>query len=175
MIVSEYLYNKYPDKGEGALTKLRANYVCQTALIHYCKNMGLNEYLTICINENHISQNEILSIHADIVEAFLGAIFLDQGIEKAREFVSKYIFKHVDNRKIFFRDYKSRIKEHADVNNLVIKYELVAEYGIPHNKTFIIKILINGVEYGIGNGKNKKEAEQIAAHKAIKKLGLQHM
>lgn len=174
MIVSEYLYKKYPDKGEGALTKLRANYVCQSALIYYCKDIGLDQYLNISINENNISKNEILSICADIVEAVLGAIFLDQGIEKAKEYVSKYIFKHIDNKKIFFHDYKSKIKEYADSNNLNIRYELVAEYGIPHNKTFIIKIIINGVEYGIGNGKNKKEAQQIAAHKAIDKLGIRH-
>ncbi|WP_409199436.1 ribonuclease III [Methanobrevibacter sp. DSM 116169] len=173
LIVSEYLYNEYPDKGEGFLTKLRANYVCQNALIYYCKDMGLHDYLTICINENQISENEVLSIYADIVEAFLGAIFLDQGLLKAKELATKYIFKHIDDKKIFFMDYKSEIKEYADANNHVIKYELIDEQGFPHNKTFTIKILIDGIEYGVGIGKNKKESEQVAAQQAIDKLGIE--
>ena len=174
LIVSEYLFRKYPNESEGTLTKLRANYVCQAALIYYCKDTRLDEYLKIDINENKITPNEVLAIDADIVESFIGALFLDQGIEKVKEFASKYIFNHIDNEKIFFHDYKSKIKEYCDANNLKVDYEVVFETGIPHDKTFIIKIVINGNEYGRGTGKNKKEAQQNAALVALKKIGIVH-
>lgn len=174
LVVSEYLYKKYPGETEGSLTKLRANYVCQAALIYYCQDIGLNNYLHICIKENNITPNEVLAIYADIVESFIGALFIDQGIEKVKEFAAKYIFNHIDDKKIFFNDYKSKIKEYCDANNKKVIYEVVFESGIPHDKTFIIKILINDIEYGRGTGKNKKEAQQNAAFIALKKIGIVH-
>ncbi|MDO5849172.1 MAG: ribonuclease III [Methanobrevibacter sp.] len=173
LIVSEYLYNKFPQFEEGKLTKLRANYVCQTALIHYSHELGLDEYLKVYTEENGISNNEILSITADIFESFLGAIFLDQGIEFAKDYISKIIFKYIDEQKIFFFDYKSTIKEYGDAEEAAIEYEVVEEYGVPHDKTFIIRILIDGEEFGVGKGKSKKDAEQDAAKKAMDVLGIE--
>ena len=172
VIVSEYLYKKYPNYEEGKLTKLRANYVCQSALIHYSHELGLQNYLKVATEESHLTKNEILSITADIFESFLGAIFLDQGMEFAKEYVSKAIFKYIDENKIFFADYKSAMKEYGDAKELDISYEVLREYGVPHDKTFIIAILIDDVEMGIGKGKNKKEAEQAAAKVAIEKLNI---
>lgn len=173
LIVSEYLYKKFPDYGEGALSKLRANYVCQIALIYYSHELGLDKYIKISTEEEDISNHEILSITADVFESFLGAIFLDQGIEFARDYLSKTIFKYIDEEKIFFHDYKSKIKEYGDVEELSIEYEIVEEFGPPHDKTFIIRILINNEELGLGKGKNKKDAEQMAAKEAIHKLNIE--
>ena len=174
LIVSEYLYKEFPKCGEGFLTKLRANYVCQKALIHYSHELGLDKYLKLEIESNNItiSDNEILSITADIFESFLGAIFLDQGMEFAKEYISNIIFKYIDEGRIFFYDYKSVIKEYGDAEELSIDYVVLEESGVPHDKTFIISILINGIEMGIGEGKSKKDAEQQAAEKALKKLNL---
>ena len=172
LIVSEYLYKKYPQYEEGKLTKLRANYVCQNALIYYSHELGLKDYLHVAVEESNLTDNEILSITADIFESFLGAIFLDQGIEFAKDYVSKTIFKYIDDEKVFFKDYKSAMKEYGDAEELDISYEVVEEYGVPHEKTFIIAILIDGKEMGLGKGKNKKEAEQAAAKVAIEKLGV---
>lgn len=172
LIVSEYLYKKYPQYEEGKLTKLRANYVCQSALIYYSHEIGLNNYLKVAQEESNLTKNEIESIIADIFESFLGALFLDQGIEFAKDFISKTIFKHIDNNKIFFADYKSAMKEYGDAKNLEIKYIVLNEQGVPHDKIFTISILIDGVSMGIGNGKNKKEAEQAAAKVAIEKLNI---
>ncbi|WP_406534750.1 ribonuclease III [Methanobrevibacter sp.] len=172
VIVSEYLYEKYPHYEEGKLTKLRANYVCQSALIYYSHELGLQEYLRVAADESNLTKNEILSITADIFESFLGAIFLDQGMDFAKDFVSKIIFKYIDENKIFFADYKSAMKEYGDAKELDISYEVLEEYGVPHDKTFIISILIDGVEMGIGKGKNKKEAEQAAAKVAMEKLNI---
>ena len=170
MIVSEYLFNQYPDYGEGKLTKLRANYVCQSALIYYSHELGLDKYIKISGEDNKITDNEVLSITADVFESFLGAIFLDQGIEFAKDYISKIIFPYIDAKEVFFFDYKSVIKEYGDANELDIEYEIIDESGVPHNKTFIISILINGKEMGVGKGKNKKEAEQAASKQAMEKL-----
>lgn len=173
MIVSEYLYKKYPDYEEGDLTKIRANYVCQTALIFYSQELGLDKHIKISLEENNISHNEILSITADVFESFLGAIFLDQGIEFAKDYISKIIFKYIDQNKVFFSDYKSAMKEYGDAEEVDVTYEIREEYGVPHDKTFVIAILVDGKEMGIGKGKNKKEAEQKAAEKAMEKLGIE--
>ena len=172
LIVSEYLYEKYPHYEEGKLTKLRANYVCQSALIYYSHELGLQEYLKVAEEESNLTKNEILSITADIFESFLGAIFLDQGMEFAKDYVSKIIFKYIDENKIFFADYKSAMKEYGDAKDLEITYEVLDEQGMPHDKVFTISILIDGQEMGIGKGKNKKEAEQAAAKVAINKLNI---
>lgn len=172
VIVSEYLYEKYPQYEEGKLTKLRANYVCQSALIYYSHELGLQDYLKVAVEESNLTKNEVLSITADIFESFLGAIFLDQGMEFAKDYISKVIFKYIDDNRIFFADYKSAMKEYGDAKELDISYEVLEEYGVPHDKTFIISILIDGVEMGVGKGKNKKEAEQAAAKIAIEKLNI---
>lgn len=172
VIVSEYLYKKYPHYEEGKLTKLRANYVCQSALIYYSHELGLQDYLKVSSEESNLTKNEILSITADIFESFLGAIFLDQGMEFAKDFISKVIFKYIDENRIFFADYKSAMKEYGDAKELNIEYKILREYGVPHDKTFIIAILIDDVEMGVGKGKNKKEAEQAAAKVAIEKLNI---
>ena len=172
IIVSEYLYNKYPQYEEGMLTKLRANYVCQNALIYYSHELGLQDYLKVAADESNLTHNEVLSITADIFESFLGAIFLDQGMEFAKDDISKYVFPHIDEEKVFFRDYKSAVKEYGDAEELEITYQMINEYGVPHDKTFFISILIDGEEMGIGKGKNKKEAEQAAAKIAIEKLNI---
>lgn len=172
LIVSEYLFKKFPEYDEGRLSKLRANYVCQIALIYYSHELGLDKYLKICTEDEPISHNEILSITADIFESFLGAIFLDQGINFAKDYISKIIFKYIDEGRIFFFDYKSTIKEYGDAEEVLVEYEIVGEYGVPHDKTFIVRILIDGKKLGIGKGKSKKEAEQLAAKKAIEQLNI---
>ncbi|WP_295611813.1 ribonuclease III [uncultured Methanobrevibacter sp.] len=170
LIVSKYLYCKYPQYEEGKLTKLRANYVCQNALIYYSHELNLREYMNIDVEDSLLTEHEVLSITADVFESFLGAIFLDQGIEFAREFLAKHIFKHIDEERIFFRDYKSAVKEYGDAEEVEVTYNLIDESGYPHEKTFIISVSINGEEMGIGKGRSKKDAEQAAAKIALEKL-----
>ena len=165
-----YLYKKYPNYEEGELTKIRSNFVCQNALIYYSHKLGLQEFLKVSVEESNLTKNEVLSITADLFESFLGAIFIDKGMDYAKEFVSNAIFKYIDQKRVFFEDYKSSIKEYGDANELKITYEVLKEYGVPHDKTFIMACLIDGKEMGVGRGKNKKEAEQAAAKGAMRKL-----
>ena len=170
MLTSEFLQNMHPKYSEGKLTKLRANYVCQSALIVYSHENHLDKYIRLNLEDNAISDNEVISITADIFESFLGAIYLDQGIEKAKEFLTLTAFPYIESKTVFFYDYKSTIKEYGDAEDVEVSYELLEEHGVPHDKTFVMRILIDGVDYGHGVGKSKKEAEQLAACKAIDKL-----
>ncbi len=172
MLTSEFLQNKHPNYSEGKLTKLRANYVCQNALIVYSHEFGLDKCIKLNLEDNALSDNEVISITADVFESFLGAIYLDQGLEKAKEFLTITVFPYIDSNKVFFHDYKSKIKEYGDAVDKEVSYELIEEHGAPHNKTFVMKILIDGVDFGHGVGKSKKDAEQVAACKAIENLRL---
>ena len=172
MLTSEYLQNMHPKYSEGKLTKLRANYVCQNALIVYSHRFNLDKHIKLNLEDNALSDNEVISITADIFESFLGAIYLDQGIEKAKDFLARTVFPYIESKTIFFYDYKSTIKEYGDAQDVEVCYELLEEHGAPHDKTFIMRILVDGVDYGHGVGKSKKEAEQLAACKAVDKLNL---
>ena len=172
MLVSEYLYKKYPNYGEGKLTKLRANYVCQAALIEYSQELGLKDFLKVSIEEMKLTDNEVLSITSDIFESFLGALFLDQGFAFTKRFIAKIIFRHIDDEKVYFHDYKSKIKEYCDSREIEVNYVLIEEEGDPHDKTFIMAIYLDGKEMGYGKGRNKKEAEQSAAKEAMRSLNL---
>jgi ribonuclease-3 len=170
LLVSNYLYLQYSEIEEGGLTKTRSNFVCEAALDYYSAYLGFDKYLKIA--DENITTNEIKSANADIVESFLGALFLDQGIEKTKEFLEEHIFRFIDDGYIFFSDYKSKIKEYGDATESVVRYELIKETGFQHDKTFLMRILIDDKEYGIGKGKSKKEAEQYAAKVAIERLGV---
>ena len=170
LIVSEYLYKKYPEYGEGKLTKKRSNFVCQNALIYYSQKLGLKEYLKISVEESNMTKNEVISVTADLFESFLGALLIDQGIDFAKKFVEHWIFKYIDQDRVFFEDYKSRMKEYGDAKEMCIEYKILKEYGVPHDKTFIMACLIDGREMGVGRGKNKKEAQQSASKGAMHKL-----
>ena len=119
-----------------------------------------------------LTDNEVLSITSDIFESFLGALFLDQGFAFTKSFIAKIIFRHIDDEKVYFNDYKSKIKEYCDSREIKINYELLEEYGVPHDKTFIMAIYLDENEMGHGKGRNKKEAEQSAAKAAMRNLEL---
>ena len=172
MLTSEFLQNMHPTFSEGKLTKLRANYVCQNALIVYSHENDLDKCIRLNLEDNALTDNEVISITADVFESFLGAIYLDQGIEKAKEFLQQTVFPYIEAKTVFFYDYKSTIKEYGDAEDVEVSYELLEEHGAPHDKTFVMRILIDGVDYGHGVSKSKKEAEQLAASKAIEKLKL---
>ena len=149
LLVSKYLFEKYPHYEEGKL-----------------------KYLKVDLEDSFLTENEILSITADIFESFLGAIFIDQGIDFAKEYISKTVFKYIDEEKIFFKDYKSAIKEYGDAESIEINYVVLNEYGLPHDKLFIMAIYVDEEMMGVGKGKSKKEAEQAAAKVAMEKLGV---
>ena len=169
LVVSEFLYNKDSNLTEGELTRIRSNYVCKKALYTYSTELGLDQYIKLGASLE-LTRREIDSVISDVFESFIGALYLDLGLDKVKEFLFETVIPHIENEDVFFYDYKSEIKQLCDQDCLVITYELIKEEGKPHNKTFTMAAMINGEKYGTGTGGSKKEAEQNAARVALSKV-----
>lgn len=169
LIMSEYLYLNTLYE-EGKMTKLRAHYVCENALYEYSLHLGLNEFLLLGKGESENGGKERKAIVADIFESFIGALFLDKGIDFVKNYIYKYIIPIIKNNEIdFFDDYKSVLQELVQTDKRSLEYVVINEEGPAHNKTFTVEVKIDDVIYGKGMAHSKKEAEQNAAHDALKK------
>lgn len=169
LIMSEYLYLKNTD-GEGKMTKLRAHYVCENALYKYSLHLGLNQHILLGKGESDNGGNLRKAIVADIFESFIGALFLDKGIDVVKDFIYKYVIPIIENKEIdFFDDYKSVLQELVQTDKRSLEYVVINEEGPAHNKTFTVEVKIDDVIYGRGVAHSKKEAEQNAAKDALKK------
>lgn len=167
MISSEFLFKKNPEMPEGKLTKLRSSLVCEPALAQCAKEIDLGSYLLLGKGEEATGGRFRESITSDVMEALIGALYLDGGYETARNFIYKYILSDIENR-ILFYDSKTVLQEIIQTKpNQKLVYELIDEIGPDHNKEFVVEALLNGVKIGFGQGKTKKAAEQQAAYEAI--------
>lgn len=169
LVVSEYLYKKYSHLAEGQLTRMRANFVCKQALYTYSVENGFDKYLKLGLGAR-LSEREITSVVSDVFESFIGALYLDLGLESVNKFLEETVIPHIEKKDIFFYDYKSELKELCDKNSSEVFYQLLSEEGPPHKKIFTMAVLINGEFLGKGVGGNKKEAEQKAAEMALEKF-----
>ena len=168
-VMSDYLY-KNTDYDEGTMTKVRAHYVCENALYEYSLSIGLNEYLKLGKGEEENGGKFRKAIVADIYESFIGALFLDQGIDVAKNFIYKTAIPYVSMNLINdFGDYKSELQEKVQTDKRSLEYEIIKEEGPAHNKTFTAVVKIDDIIYGKGVAHSKKEAEQEAAHDALTK------
>lgn len=169
LVMSEYLYTIGNYK-EGEMTKLRAHYVCEDALYEYSINLGLNEDLRLGNGETQSGGKYRKAIVADIYEAFIGAIFLDQGFLKAKEFIYESAIPYVQNNSFdFIKDYKSELQELVQTDKRSLEYSIINEEGPAHNKTFTAVVKIDNILYGTGISHSKKDAEQLAAKDALLK------
>lgn len=169
LIMSEYLY-KNTEYEEGMMTKLRSHYVCENALYEYSMRLGLNEFLLLGHGEETTGGRTRKAIVADIFESFTGALFLDQGISYVKDFIYKNIIPLIENKQVeFFSDYKSILQEYVQTDRRSLEYDVIDEEGPSHNKVFTVVVKIDGIVYGKGVAHSKKEAEQEAAHDALKK------
>ena len=165
LITSEYFYN-LSGAQEGELSKIRAGFVCEEALAQYSKDVGIDKYIKV--GNGQIS-NINDTIIADCFESVLGAIYLDKGFLTAKDYALKILEPYVKEHHIFLGDYKSRLQEMVQTDKKSLEYVLVSEEGPSHDKTFIFEVVIDGIVYGRGIGKSKKEAEQQAARDALEK------
>lgn len=169
LVTAEFLYTHEPRLPEGRMTRLRAELVCEVSLHKTALELGLGRYMRLGRGEEHTGGRERPSILADMVEAIIAAMYLDSGMEQARSFILERILRDVefgDSHRS--ADYKTRLQELVQrKSNQVITYRLTGESGPDHDKTFTFEVLINGVVSGEGSGKTKKEAEQVAACKAL--------
>lgn len=166
LITSEYFYKKY-DYQEGELSKIRASFVCEEALAQYAKDVGIDKHIKVGNGQKGNINDTII---ADTFESVLGAIYLDQGFEVAKSYALKVLQPYVLEHHVFLGDYKSRLQEMVQTDKKSLEYRLVSETGPSHDKTFVFEVVIDGIIYGKGTGKSKKEAEQQAAYDALKKV-----
>lgn len=169
-VVSKELFNRFPDKEEGYLTALRANLVNTVNLSKIAQKLDLGEKLYLSKGEEETGGRTNTSILADTVEAVIGALFLDGGVEEAQKFIYEHLLSDIDQKLAEpLKDAKSRLQEYVQsMGFMAPKYEVAGEEGPDHNKIFTIEVLVNGERWGVGNGKNKSEAAQSAANSALK-------
>lgn len=167
---SEFIYTGNPDMNEGKMTRLRASIVCEPTLAMCARQIHLQEYIMLGKGEDLTGGRTRDSIISDALEALIGAIYLDGGFANAKEFIHRFILKDLENKKLFF-DSKTILQEIVQANfKEVISYHLIGEEGPDHNKTFRVAVHIGEEEYGVGEGRTKKAAEQEAAYISILKL-----
>lgn len=165
LIMSDYYY-EYTTYDEGQMSKERASYVCESALANYSIDMNTKELIKTGEGQKNNVNDTIV---ADVFEAIVGTIYLSLGYEKSKKFIWDVIIPHVKKHEEFFKDYKSLLQEMVQTTKNSLEYVLVNESGPAHDKTFEIDVVIDGITFGKGIGKTKKEAEQNAAYSAYKK------
>lgn len=175
-VTADYLYHLFPELPEGELTKLRSAVVCERALYEVAVELGIDQEIRLGHGEETGGGRHRASTLADAVEAMIGAIFLDGGIEPAREFVLGFITRKVESARqgCLFRDYKTTLQEIVQKNREeTLEYRLAEESGPPHDKRFTMELLLNSNVFAHGQGRSKKEAEQMAAKQALELMGFE--
>ena len=169
-VVGEMVFVARPDLDQGPLTKLRAALVSTQGLSEMSRKIGLYEYIRLGNSfSGDIKQaNHILE---DVFESFVGAMYLDQGFAFTRTFLADLFIDLVKNFDIdSLTDYKSKLQEEIQSEHREsVSYELVSEEGPAHDRTYTIRVTFDGIEMGVGTGKTKQEAEQMAAKEALQK------
>ncbi len=171
MVVTEYLYQNYPNP-EGDLTNWRAALVNAKMLTKVSDRLGINDHLLLSKGENKDTGRARRYILANALEAVIGAIYLDQGYEKAKEFIKKEILKELPEiiKQGLDRDPKSCFQEEAQERvGLTPTYDVLEEWGPDHAKNFIVGVYLDKEEIAQGQGVSKQEAQEKAAEEALKK------
>ena len=166
LLSSRFIFGNYPEMSEGQMTRLRSTMVCETALAFCARDIFLGRYILLGKGEEATGGRERDSILSDVMEAVIGAVYLDGGIDAAEEFVTRFVFSDLENKQLFY-DSKSLLQERVQKQGKELSYELVAEIGPEHDKIFVVEARIDGETVGKGQGRNKKTAQQQAAYQAL--------
>ncbi len=170
MVSSEFLYDQYPGMTEGQLSKMRASLVCEPTLAFDAKDLDLGKYLLLGRGEEQTGGRLRDSIVSDAVEATIGAIYKDGGLEPARAFILRFILNDVEHKQLF-HDSKTILQEMVQKNgHCQLEYVIVDEKGPDHDKCFIAEAHLDQKVIGRGSGRTKKAAEQQAAYQALLKI-----
>lgn len=165
LATSEYFY-LHSSLKEGDMSKVRASYVCEAALDEYSKKIGLTEHIR---TGNGVSK-ETPSIVADCFESVLAVVFLEHGFSVAKKYVLNIIVPYIENNVVFIHDNKSYLQEMVQMEKKSLEYVVTREEGPAHERVFEVDVIVDGIKFGTGIGKSKKEAEQNAARDAISKI-----
>ena len=170
VIVADYLFQKHPDMPEGELTRTRAALVCEGSLHEVAKSLNLGRYLRLGRGEDAGGGRKRPSILADATEAMLAAVYLDGGMEAVRPIIQALILDK-EREKSADRDYKTALQELVQRKpGAAVSYRLARESGPDHCRSFEMEASVDGRVIGMGAGRTKKEAEQMAAKAALEKL-----
>ena len=172
LVTAEYLYAHRPVLPEGQMTRLRAELVCEGSLYKTALELSLGEYMRLGRGEERTGGRTRPSILADMVEAVIAAIYLDAGMDEARRFILDRILKDAEiSESHRSADYKTRLQEVVQRrSDQHISYVMTEESGPDHDKRFTFEVRINDAPAGTGSGRTKKEAEQMAARRALEDL-----
>lgn len=171
MVVAAYLYQSFPDRPEGELTRMRADMVCEQALALVANRLELGKHLLLGNGEEQGGGRNRASILADAVESVIAATFLDGGMDAAKNFIKTFILCDVPVTKLHNADYKTALQERVQKKkDQSLRYELTGETGPDHDKRFMVQVLLNNTVVGEGSGSSKKRAEQDAARVALESL-----
>ena len=172
LVVTHYLYNLYPNKTEGDLTSIRSALVNAETCSSVAKEIQVNDFLLLSRGEAKDTGRARQYILANALEAVIGAIYLDQGYEKAKEFIYKYITTPLTEKVVregLWVDAKSRFQEKAqEVEGITPSYKTLKEVGPDHDKKFTVGVFLNSTMIAEGEGESKQDAEQMAAQNALK-------
>lgn len=170
LVSSEFIFKEHATMPEGKMTKLRASMVCEPALAYCAKEIDLGSYILLGKGEEATGGRNRDSITSDVMEAIIGAIYLDGGFECAKAHIHKFVLSDLEN-KILFLDSKTILQEEVQKKNCgSLRYELVKETGPDHDKQFTVEALLGDTLIGQGVGHTKKAAEQQAAYQALLKM-----
>lgn len=167
LVSSEFLFKEHGDMPEGELTKMRASMVCEPSLAFCARDLELGQFMLLGKGEENTGGRHRDSIVSDAMEAVIGAIYLDGGMEHAKAFIYRYILSDLEDKKLFY-DSKSNLQELIQGKlKKEFHYELLREFGPEHDKVFEVEVLMEEESLGKGQGRTKKAAEQQAAYKAL--------
>ena len=171
MVVAKHLYQNFPDRPEGELTRMRADMVCETSLARVADQVDLGKHLLLGHGEEQGGGRTRPSILADAVESVIAASFLDGGMEAAEGIIRRFVLCNVPVTKLQNKDYKTALQELVQQKkNQILTYKLVGETGPDHDKKFTVEVSLNNQVVGQGIGSSKKRAEQDSARAAIENL-----
>lgn len=167
LVSSDFLFHRFPEKPEGELTKMRASMVCEPALAFCARDLELGKFILLGRGEETTGGRERESITSDVMEAVIGAIYLDGGLERAREYIFRFVLSDLEDKQLFY-DSKTNLQELVQGEmKQDVQYKLIEEKGPEHDKVFEAEVLIGGDVIGRGSGRTKKAAEQRAAYEAL--------
>lgn len=173
IVVSKHLFTHFKHLPEGELTKIRASLVCEKALFEFSKKIDLGKHILLGKGEENSGGRTRPSIVSDAFEAVIAAVFLDGGMEEAEKYVLSFIPKNLEaNSSKSLHDYKTMLQEIIQKNpEERVEYVLADQTGPDHDRKFVVQVCLNSNVIGTGEGHSKKQAEQAAAHEALRLMG----
>ena len=170
LVSSEFLFRENVNMTEGQLTRLRASMVCEQALAYCAREFGLEDYILLGKGEEMTGGRTKDSIISDVMEAIIGALYVDNGMEEAKAYIHRFVLSDLEHKQLFY-DAKTILQERIQQKNQgTLHYELIREEGPDHDKMFVVEAKIDDKTIGAGQGRTKKAAEQQAAYEALKSM-----